>query len=110
MQLRLYSLITENWLWLRKRRNLEVLLDLLRYADQKFMKTFLTTYRSFCTPMEFLGLLIERYNIPTPAVLLEGTNSDQWSSETSHFIHDPLIKERFLKRFRTEYVKPVQLR
>ncbi|XP_059842402.1 son of sevenless homolog 1 isoform X1 [Hemitrygon akajei] len=71
------------------------------YADPNFVRTFLTTYRSFCKPRELLGLLIERFEIPEP----EPTEADRKALEHGD---QPLSAE--LKRFRKEYVQPVQLR
>uniref|UniRef100_A0A8C9TBK4 Son of sevenless homolog 2 (Drosophila) n=1 Tax=Scleropages formosus TaxID=113540 RepID=A0A8C9TBK4_SCLFO len=71
------------------------------YADPNFVRTFLTTYRSFCKPQELLSLLIDRIEIPEP----EQTEEDRqalWNGD------QPMAAE--LQRFRREYVQPVQLR
>ncbi|CAI5695729.1 son of sevenless homolog 2 [Oreochromis niloticus] len=71
------------------------------YADPNFVRTFLTTYRSFCKPHEFLTLLIDRLTIPDP----EPTDEDRQILMTSDH---PMVAQ--LQRFRKEYVQPVQLR
>uniref|UniRef100_A0ABK0M1M3 SOS Ras/Rho guanine nucleotide exchange factor 2 n=3 Tax=Rattus norvegicus TaxID=10116 RepID=A0ABK0M1M3_RAT len=71
------------------------------YADPNFVRTFLTTYRSFCKPQELLSLLIERFEIPDP----EPTEADKLALEKGE---QPISAD--LKRFRKEYVQPVQLR
>ncbi|XP_066990925.2 protein son of sevenless [Anabrus simplex] len=75
------------------------------YADPMFVRTFLTTYRSFCSPQELLDLLVERFNIPDPAVVYDDSK-------------DPLESEKTLKnsqredwkRYRKEYCQPIQFR
>ena len=61
------------------------------YADPNFVKRFLTTYRSFCSPSELLELLIKRFQIPE--------NNEVFEENRGAFT-----------RFKKEYVKPVQFR
>uniref|UniRef100_A0A1A8FWV0 Son of sevenless homolog 2 n=2 Tax=Nothobranchius korthausae TaxID=1143690 RepID=A0A1A8FWV0_9TELE len=74
-----------------------------KYADPNFVRTFLTTYRSFCKPQELLTLLINRINIPGSAENeIEEERMTIWDG------NPPTTTE--LQRFRKEYVQPVQLR
>lgn len=78
------------------------------YADPAFLRIFLTTYRSFCTPQELLQLLIERYDIPDPAVVYDQTTQNDKDLETEK-LHKNSQREDW-KRYRKEYVQPVQIR
>ncbi|XP_038144134.1 son of sevenless homolog 1-like isoform X2 [Cyprinodon tularosa] len=69
------------------------------YADPNFVRTFLTTYRSFCKPRELLDLLMKRFEIPEP----RSTDAEQMEGGEQLLSAD-------LKRFRKEFVQPVQLR
>lgn len=98
------------------------------------MRTFLTTYRSFCSPQDLLELLIERFEIPEPE--LNSTNSSGNNHNNSsnsnnngngNALHNNTINDsnnsqclessernnnfrEILKRFRKEYSQPVQFR
>ncbi|KAI8341421.1 ras guanine nucleotide exchange factor domain-containing protein [Chlamydoabsidia padenii] len=52
-------------------RALVVRLTLHDYSDMNFINTFLLTYRSFCSSMELLTLLEQRYTRPPPEGLTD---------------------------------------
>nr|XP_018917861.1 PREDICTED: protein son of sevenless isoform X2 [Bemisia tabaci] len=72
------------------------------YADPKLVRTFLTTYRCFCSPQELLTLLIERFNIPEPPLEAEDAHDSEKLLKN--------IQREDLKRFRKEYCQPIQFR
>ncbi|XP_063702733.1 protein son of sevenless [Culicoides brevitarsis] len=80
-------------------------------ADPMFVRTFLTTYRSFCSPRDLLQLLIERFDIPEPnLVYTECTGKDGSSGDVeTEKLHKNLQREDW-KRYKKEYVQPVQFR
>lgn len=70
-----------------------------------FVRTFLTTYRSFCSPQELLDLLVERFNIPEPQLFYDDVKE---TSESDKTIKNSQRED--WKRFRKEYCQPVQFR
>ncbi|XP_025160647.1 protein son of sevenless isoform X2 [Harpegnathos saltator] len=70
------------------------------YADPAFLKTFLTTYRSFCSPQELFTLLMERFDIPDP-LLVYGEEAPTGCKTT--------VREDW-KKYRKEFCQPVQFR
>ncbi|XP_058450193.1 protein son of sevenless isoform X4 [Malaya genurostris] len=78
------------------------------YADPMFVRTFLTTYRSFCSPKELLMLLVKRFDIPDPALVYDSTSDKDLGSDTDKF-HKNSQREDW-KRYKKEYVQPVQFR
>lgn len=75
------------------------------YADPMFVRTFLTTYRSFCTPKELLHLLIERFMIPDPSQVYEDHDQDGDSDKAAKN-----SQREDWKRYRKEFCQPVQFR
>ncbi|CAM1325467.1 SOS1 (predicted) [Pycnogonum litorale] len=76
------------------------------YAIPMFVRTFLTTYRSFCQPHELLDLLIERFDIPEPfPPTFIVSQMDEMEIENLKNAH-----REDLKRFRKDYSQPVQYR
>ncbi|KAH8400546.1 hypothetical protein KR222_006184 [Zaprionus bogoriensis] len=99
------------------------------YADPTFVRTFLTTYRYFCSPQQLLTLLIERFEIPEPSLVYQEqqTNSiggsgmgfgapdfdKDASTATAMADSDKMLKNsqrEDWKRYRKEFVQPVQFR
>lgn len=95
------------------------------YADPTFVRTFLTTYRYFCSPQQLLTLLIERFDIPEPSLVYQeqqsnsiggtgGTDYDKdVSTATAMADSDKMLKNsqrEDWKRYRKEFVQPVQFR
>ncbi|EAT47730.1 AAEL001165-PA [Aedes aegypti] len=78
------------------------------YADPMFVRTFLTTYRSFCSPKELLRLLVERFDIPDPALVYDSASDKDLGPDTDKF-HKNSQREDW-KRYKKEYVQPVQFR
>lgn len=73
-------------------------------ADPKLLRVFLTTYRSFTTPQQFLELLMRRYRIPSEPAVASGSLPSGDSEQAQAAYRESLA------RFRKGYVKPVQFR
>ncbi|VDL80810.1 unnamed protein product [Nippostrongylus brasiliensis] len=91
-----------------------------QYTDNKYVQTFLISYRSFCTPSELLEMLIERFNVPIPNKLLQnqemrgGPLAGRYDTVQSHGLSGALMfsafNEQSYQRFRKEYERPIQRR
>ena len=74
------------------------------YSSPKMIKEFLITYRSFSNPNELLDLLIKRFNIPKPDWFSGSKDDEEMGMDDASQLQ--LITDQ--KRFRNEYVRPVQ--
>lgn len=83
------------------------------YADLNLVRTFLTTYRSFCSPAELLELLVERFNIPEPSEVYDAPRTTESIECTPSSDAEKLSKNTARedwKRYRKEFQQPVKFR
>ncbi|CAG9576883.1 unnamed protein product [Danaus chrysippus] len=83
------------------------------HADLNLVRTFLTTYRSFCSPSELLALLIERFDIPEPHLVYDAPRPADCVEISATSDAEKLSKNTARedwKRYRKEFQQPVKFR
>ncbi|XP_045457942.1 protein son of sevenless [Melitaea cinxia] len=83
------------------------------HADLNLVRTFLTTYRSFCSPAELLALLIERFDIPEPHLVYDAPKPAECVEMSVSSDAEKLSKNTARedwKRYRKEFQQPVKFR